>query len=74
VADCRPAINKTKSFTYLIRLEGPKCTPGGAAGYGGGAGGMAWEATAENWRRRRVASLGFGGLLLVRLLLVLRKL
>jgi len=30
VADCRPAINKTKSFTYFIRLEGPTCTPGGS--------------------------------------------
>jgi len=27
---------------------------------------MAWEATAGNWRRRRAAALGFGGLLLVR--------
>jgi len=32
----------------------------------GGAGGMAWEATAGNWRRRRAAALGLGGLLLVR--------
>jgi len=27
---------------------------------------MAWEATAGNWRRRRAAALGFGGLLVVR--------
>jgi len=27
---------------------------------------MAWEATSGNWRRRRAAALGFGGLLLVR--------
>jgi len=26
---------------------------------------MAWEATAGNWRRRRSAALGFGGLLVV---------
>jgi len=25
-----------------------------------------WKATAGNWRRRRAAALGFGGLLLVR--------
>jgi len=38
----------------------------GVAGYRGGADGMAWEATAGNWRRRRAAALGFGGLLVVR--------
>jgi len=37
----------------------------GVAGYVG-AGRMAWEATAENCRRRRAAALGFGVLLLVR--------
>jgi len=37
----------------------------GVAGYVG-AGRMAWEATAGNWRRRRAAALGFAGLLLVR--------
>jgi len=74
VADCRPANNKTKSFTYLIGSNGSKCTPGGSGvpwwrwwnGVGGDGG--------KNGRRRRAASLGFGGLLLVRLLLVLRKL
>jgi len=35
------------------------------AGFRGGADGMAWEATVGNWRRRRAAALGFGGLLLV---------
>jgi len=34
----------------------------GVAGYVG-AGSMAWEATAEDWRRRRAAALVFGGLL-----------
>jgi len=48
--------NKTKR--HLVRR--------GVAGYRGGADGMAWEATAGNWRRRRAAALGFGGLLLVR--------
>jgi len=33
----------------------------GVAGYRSGADGMAWEATAGNWRRRRAAALGFGG-------------
>jgi len=37
----------------------------GVAGYFG-AGRMAWEATAGNWRRWQAAALGFGGLLLVR--------
>jgi len=31
------------------------CVRRGVAGYHGGDDGMAWEATAENWRRRRSA-------------------
>jgi len=54
VADCRPAINETKSFTYLIRLEGPKRTPG--------VGGV--PVALVEWRgRRRRETGGVGGLL-----------
>jgi len=47
-----------KKLTFIVRR--------GVSGYRGGADGMAWEATAGNWRRRWAAALGFGGLLVVR--------
>jgi len=57
VADSRPAINKMEKL-YLsclkIRLEGPKCTPGGSGGtlaLGGGGGKL---------RRRRMRRIAAG--------------
>jgi len=64
VADCRPAINKTKKLYLSYRLEWIKCVRRGVAGYVG-AGGMAWEATAGTG--------GVGGLLRWALLMVRRK-
>jgi len=54
-----------KSFSEHAGLLYPSVRRG-VAGYRGGSDGMAWEATAGNWRRRRAAALGFGGLLVVR--------
>jgi len=56
---CQKIFTFVSIFTSFILYAGGKRRTGGA-------GGMAWEATAGNWRRRRAVALGFGGLLLVR--------